>query len=368
MRIGIDLTHAYQRNGGIQRYAIELTRALLELDADNDYVLFFRGEARAELEDLRAEMVVSPVKHQVLCEQTWLWQAAHQARLDVFHLTGFAGPLGYAGLAIATVCDMNQFLYPETMTFSQALYWRWLLPLALRRRTTIITISEHSRADISRLLIMPKEKITTVPLAPSPRFLEPRTRSQLDSVARKYALPSRFFLVVGTLEPRKNHLRLLEAYALLRGKGTVLVPLVFVGRQGWLYDSVLRRIAELELGGAVCFTGSLPDDDLACIYHLADVLLYPSLYEGFGLPILEAMVSGCAVLTSDVSSMPEVGGRAAHYIDPLDVQDIAKGIQAVLDPRYRAELIARGYEQARVFSWQRTAVETLEVYKTCCQK
>src|SRR5689334_8945964 len=124
MRIGIDLTHTFERNGGIQRLAIELTRALLEIDKYNEYILFFRGSPRNELVDSRAEIYVSPIKHQVLCEQAWLWHAAQRKRLDVFHLTGFAGPLGYIGPSVSTVCDMNQFLHPETMKRSQVLYWQ----------------------------------------------------------------------------------------------------------------------------------------------------------------------------------------------------------------------------------------------------
>ena len=185
MRIGIDLTHAYQRQGGIPRYAVELARALLKIDQDNEYVWFFRGEPRPELMDLSAKMHVSPVRHQVLCEQIWLYRAARQARVDVLHLTGFAGPLAYGGAAVATLMDMTQFLYPETMKFKQALYWRWLFPLSLKRKKAIVTISNHSRQDASRLLGIPLEKITSIPLACSSEFLQEKSQSQLREAARR---------------------------------------------------------------------------------------------------------------------------------------------------------------------------------------
>lgn len=362
MRIGLDLTHCYQRNGGIQRYAIQLARALLEIDAQNQYVLFFRGDVREEFTDVVAEIHVSPIKHQVLCEQTWLFMAASRAHLDVFHLTGFAGPVAYSGRAVTTICDMSQFLYPSTMKRSQKMYWSWLFPFSLRQRERLITISANSQNDISRLLHIPSDNITVIPLAASPVFSETQPKQTLKRVTKDYALPDRFFLAVGTLEPRKNHVRLLEAYARVVGEYESAPPLVFAGRQGWLYEPVMQRIIELGLTERVSFTGFVTDTDLFSIYRLAVALLYPSIYEGFGLPILEAMASGCPVLTSNVSSMPEVAGNAAHYVDPLDVNSLTSGIRAMLDEKYRAELADRGYRRARQFSWKRTAQETLAIY------
>ncbi len=363
MRIGIDLTHCYQRNGGIQRYAIELTRALLEIDHENEYILFFRGEIRKELANLKATMYVSAIKQQVLCEQTWLWRQANRARLDVLHLTGFAGPLLYSGKTVSTVHDMTQFLFPETMKTSQFLYWRWLLPLALKRREAVITISDHSAQDISRILGIPSNQLNVIPLAVDSVFTHTWTDSHSDAVVQKHHLPDYFFLIVGTLEPRKNHIRLLEAYTHLCRQTDTLPDLVFVGRKGWLYDSVLHRVSELNLDERVHFVGAVPDVDLAVIYHLAEALLYPSLYEGFGLPILEAMASGCPVLTSNVSSIPEVAGDAAHYVDPISTKGIAEGMLAILNPELRSELIERGYSQVKKFSWKKVAEKTLAVYQ-----
>ena len=365
MRIGIDLTHCYQRKGGIQTYATQLTHAICEIDHKNSYVLFFRAKKQEELAHLSAEIRVSPIKNQILCEQIWLLSAAIDARLDVFHLTGFAGPLSYMGRSVSTVCDMNQYFYPQTMQRSQYIYWRWLFPIALHHRKAVITISEHSRDDINRVLKINKKKIRNIPLAAKPIFKEPRTKRELKQVAHKYGLPENFFVVVGTLEPRKNHLSLFEAYALLRYQEKDLPPIVCVGRKGWLYDSVFARLTELKLKDHVLFIGEVSDADLATIYRQAVALLYPSIYEGFGLPILEAMTSGCPVLTSNVSSMPEVAGDAAHYVNPFSIQSIADGLQAMSDASYRARLANRGYCRVDNFSWQRTARETLAVYDEC---
>jgi glycosyltransferase involved in cell wall biosynthesis len=363
MRIGIDLTHAYQRNGGIPRYALELTRALLKIDQDNEYVLFFRGEPRPELAEYRVETYVSPVRHQVVSEQTWLCWAARRARLDLLHLTGFAGPLAYFKPAVITVHDMTQFLYPETMKWVQWVYWRWLFPITVRRSSAIITISENSRKNISRVLNLPQAKIIAIPEACSPIFFEARSPHKLEEVARRHNLPPKFFLVVGTLEPRKNHSRLLEAYAQLRESVDALPHLVFAGRPGWLYDQTLQRIKQLGLSDYVKFIGAVSDHDLCCTYRLTEALLFPSIYEGFGLPILEAMASGCPVMTSNTSAMPEVAADAAEYVDPLNIPSIAKGILAILDPHRKKELLRRGFSRIKDFSWDLTARKTLSIYQ-----
>jgi len=195
-------------------------------------------------------------------------------------------------------------------------------------------------------------------------FFEAPPEQALKQVAREYALPDHFFLAVGTLEPRKNHVRLLDAYANVVREHESVPPLVFAGRPGWLYEPVRQRIIDLNLTERVRFAGFVSDTDLSRIYRLAVALLYPSIYEGFGLPILEAMASGCPVLTSNVSSMPEVAGDAAHYVDPIDLNSLTSGIRTMLDRKYRAELVERGFRRVRQFSWQRTAEETLSVYKT----
>jgi glycosyltransferase involved in cell wall biosynthesis len=210
---------------------------------------------------------------------------------------------------------------------------------------------------------IPLEKITSIPLACSSEFLQEKSQSQLREAAGRYNLPSRFFLLVGTMEPRKNHSRVLEAYARAQKKNRALPHLVFAGRHGWRYDSTIRRLSELELTDHVHFIGTITDSDLACLYRQAEALLYPSLYEGFGLPILEAMASGCPVITSNVSSMPEVAGEAALLVTPQDVGEIAAAMEGILDPLTAQRLREGGWAQARKFSWERTAKQTLEIYR-----
>ena len=362
MRIGLDLTHCYQRNGGIQRYAIELTRALLETDHENEYILFFRGEIRQELAGFPVESYVSPIKHQVLCEQTWLWWMAQRNKLDLLHLTGFAGPVFYSGRSVCTVADVTPFLFRETVKFSQAVYWRWLMPLSARRCNRIITISESSKQDISRVLKVEDNKISVTYLAVSPVFGVIKEEKQFDKVQRKYNLPKDFVLMVGTLEPRKNHLMVVRAFI----EAAATVPelhLVLAGRPGWLYQPLLKMIAQRGLTERVRFLGSVSDEELVVLYNMARFLAYPSLYEGFGLPILEAMSCGCPVLTSNVSSMPEIAGDAALLVSPTDSNEINSAFLQMLNRDFADHLSEKGLKRANSFSWKLAALGTLENYR-----
>lgn len=361
MRIGIDLTHTYHRNGGIQRYAVELTRALLKIDTRNEYVLFFRGEIPQALAEINCETKISSIKNQFLNEQMWLPKEIASSKLDVFHSTGFAGPVFYQGNIVRTIHDVSPFIHPETMKLSQFLYWRWLYPLSLRRNENIITDSEHSKADILKTFKVDEKKIFVIPLAPTTIFFNQEENN--GEIRQKYHLPEEYFLMVGTLEPRKNYIRLLEAYHRLIVQNNRLPDLLFVGRKGWLYEDILQQISKPDLAGRVHLTGAIPDIDLVQIYRRAKALLYPSLYEGFGLPILEAMSCDCPVLTSNISSMPEVAGLAAEYVDPFSIDSIMQGMLSILQPERRSDLINRGRLEIKRYSWEKTAEKTLKVYQ-----
>jgi glycosyltransferase involved in cell wall biosynthesis len=205
----------------------------------------------------------------------------------------------------------------------------------------------------------------------NPRF-RPAGPEALAAVRQKYDLPERFILYVGTIEPRKNLTALLEAYAALMERLSVCdlrpalsdVRLVIVGKKGWLYEGFFRRLHELGLEDRVLFTGYVPDEDLPAIYSAADLFVFPSLYEGFGLPVLEAMACGTPVIASNASSLPEVAGEAGIMIAPHDVRGLAEAMERLLmDKQLRAELRARGLERAKQFTWERAAAMTLEVYQ-----
>jgi glycosyltransferase involved in cell wall biosynthesis len=197
--------------------------------------------------------------------------------------------------------------------------------------------------------------------AAAPEF-GPASSGVLAEIRKRYGLPERYAIHVGTIEPRKNLTRLVEALERLRERGMV-IPLVVVGSKGWLYDGFFRRIEELEAGRDVVLPGYVPTADLPAVYGAATVAIMPSVYEGFGLPVLEAMACGTPVVSSNSSSLPEIGGSAARYFDPLDIEEMAETIRGVwADADLREEMRAQGLAQAAKFSWERAARETMTVY------
>jgi glycosyltransferase involved in cell wall biosynthesis len=266
---------------------------------------------------------------------------------------------------------MTLWLYAATHPIRRLVSMRPIIPFAARRAAAIITVSRSAKADIVRLLGVPPEKVHVIYEAPGPAF-RPLTGSQegagqnqseLAATRSTYNLPQQYILHVGTLEPRKNLVRLMEAFARLRRGGTIPHHLVLVGQPGWKWGQILAAVDRLALSKVVHFLGYVPDQRLPAIFNLAEALVYPSLYEGFGLPVIEAMACGLPVITTARGALPEVAGEAAVMVDPLDADDIAQGIQRVIDDRsFHRALRARGLERARRFSWSKTAEQTRQVY------
>jgi glycosyltransferase involved in cell wall biosynthesis len=236
------------------------------------------------------------------------------------------------------------------------------MPLYCRRADAIITVSESSKRDIVEQYGLPDEKVTVVYEAAAPEFV-PSTAARIEEVRQRHGLPAKFLLHVGTIEPRKNLTRLVEAIDRLRARA-LEVPLVVVGSKGWLFDDFFRRIEELDLRHAVLFTGYVPDRDLPAVCSAATAAVMPSVYEGFGLPVLEAMACGTPVLSSSMSSLPEVGGEAVRYFDPYDVADLTIAIREIWnDAELRRQMSKKGLEQASRFSWAHAARQTLDIYE-----
>ncbi len=261
-----------------------------------------------------------------------------------------------------TVHDLVYRLFPAYHKRLNYWFLNTAMPLFVQRASALITVSESSKRDLIRLYGIPADKITVVYEAASAVF-QPAPTEQIAAAKARYGLPERYLITLGTIEPRKNLLRLVSALSALRQKDPQLA-LVIVGRAGWLYQDLMRQLEELDDPRAVLLPGYVPDEELPAVLSGARALVLASLYEGFGLPILEAMACGTPVVCSNVSSMPELGGDAARYFDPQDTGQMADVIAEVLrDGDLRAEMRQRGLEQAARFSWQRAARETLEVYK-----
>jgi glycosyltransferase involved in cell wall biosynthesis len=262
---------------------------------------------------------------------------------------------------VLTVHDLIFRLFPEHHKRLNFWYLNAAMPLYCRRATAIIAVSDATRRDLVGLHGVPEARVTVVHEAAAAHFAPPLPE-QVARVRACYGLPERYLLRVGTLEPRKNLERLLDALARLRHSDPD-VRLVIVGSKGWLYEGFFRRLEALELKGAVQVMGHVPDADLPAIYGGAMMLVEPSLYEGFGLPLLEAMACGTPVVCSNTSSLPEVGGSAARYFDPNDSEAMAAGVLTVWSDReLRDAMRQAGLARAAQFSWERAARETLAVY------
>jgi glycosyltransferase involved in cell wall biosynthesis len=295
--------------------------------------------------------------------QAGVERSARRVGADVLHVPAAVGPIRGDLATVVTIHDLRVLHAPQDFRPWFRTYARVVIPRLARRATRVITVSDMTRRDVMEHLGLPEERVVVVPngVAISP---QPSAVSERQPATGPYDLPTRYILAVGTLEPRKNLLRLFEAVRLLAERpATKDVVLVHAGGYGWLADDILKAARSPALRDRVRLLGYVREEDMASLYGRARLLAYPSLFEGFGLPVLEAMASGCPVVTSDCSALPEVAGDAAVLVDPECVEAIAEGIGRVWeDGDLAQDLAARGLARARLFSWERTARLTAEVY------
>lgn len=282
---------------------------------------------------------------------------------SVAHFTNSVTPIWKVAPYVITIHDMTLRLYPRMHPLRRVLL-RPLAELAARRADAVITVSESSRVDTERLLGIPREKIRVIHNGAAPGFRRLEAGNSFEEIRRRYGLAERFVLTVGTIEPRKNLKRLIEAFLRLREKGRLEHQLVCVGRLGWHFREILRFIEDRRLGEQVVLTGYVPSADLPALYNLCEFFVYPSLYEGFGLPVVEAMACGAPVVVANCPALVEVAGDAAELVDPHSIDSIEEALRRLMHCKdLRCELSQRSLEQARRFSWKKAAVETMALYQ-----
>ena len=291
------------------------------------------------------------------------WFFGSEARIT--HFYNFIVPPGVKGLKICTVHDMAYQAFPETVRFRTRKMLELTLEASCRRADRIITVSQFSKDELMKYLAVPAEKISVVPNGVDLTVFHPDyAYDKIHDVMKKYQLPDRYFLYLGTLEPRKNWDRLIEAYGLLRRRLSNAPTLVLAGRKGWLYDSIFETVKKLGLEDQVIFTDYIPDEDKPLLLCGAEAFVFPSLYEGFGMPPLEAMACGIPVLTSAVSSLPEVTGDAALLVDPSSVEGLADGLfRLASEPALRKDLAEKGLLRAKEFTWAAAAELLHQIYE-----
>jgi glycosyltransferase involved in cell wall biosynthesis len=368
MRVAIDARKLH--DFGIGTYIRNLLRHLAQIDRDSEYVLLCQEPDLAVAAQLGPNFraVLEPSPNYSFREQIRVPWVLHRERPDVFHAPHYVLPPLTRCRSVVTIHDCIHLMFPQYLPSRAAyVYARASMWSAARQAHRILTVSEASKRDIIHFFNVPPEKVVVVYNAIEERFAVTPSDEAIERVRERYQLNHPFVLYVGNIKPHKNLVRLIEAFADLRGRGFDELKLLIIGDEISKLPALRRAVHSHKLHKHVRFLGYLEGQTLAILYRLASVFVFPSLYEGFGLPPIEAMASGTPVVTSNVSSMPEVTGDAAVLVDPYSVESIMEGIERVLkDPVLSAELREKGIARARQFSWARSVERTRQVYQEVC--
>ena len=365
LRIGLDGTPLLGQRSGVGNYTGRLLAALMRENPEWEFLLYSNrplGKLEAALG--RATPVYNRISSRRLLWMHCLLPAAiRRSQPQLCHFPNSMAPFWQKRPFVLTIHDASLFLHSQYHPPARLLSIRFALPWLARRAAAIITVSRSARDDLLRTLNIPAEKVHVIYEAAASRFQPVTDAACLKALRRKYDLPPDFLLYVGTLEPRKNLHRLVRSLKEIRRNG-FRHPLVLVGADGWKMEELHAEIERLELKDAIRFTGYVPTKDLPGLFSLATLFVFPSLYEGFGLPPLEAMACGTPVLTSNCTSLAEICGGGAYLVDPRDEQALAAGMMELLtDEEMRRDLGERGRLHARQFSWTNAARKTAAVYK-----
>ena len=364
MLIGIDASRAARgKRTGTERYSFELIRHLVALDQKNRYRLYFDRPPFCELRIANCELRVMPFPR-LWTHARLSWEMMHRPP-DVLFVPAHVLPLVHPPRSVVTIHDLGYLHFPRAHRPLDRLYLDLSTRFNARAAAHVIADSQATKRDLVERYGVEPSKISVIyPGYDEEAFQPLREREAIEAVKTRYGIAGDYILFVGTIQPRKNLVRLMEAFSLLKRQAADL-QLVIAGKKGWLYEAIFRRVRELGLEGRVVFTGYVAEEDLPALFSGARLFVFPSLYEGFGLPVLEAMACGVPVVCSNASSLPEVAGDAALLFDPLDVEGMAAAMERVLgDERLRAELVERGLKRAREFSWEKCARQTLAVLES----
>jgi glycosyltransferase involved in cell wall biosynthesis len=369
MRIGIDFTPGIAQGAGIGRYARSLVAALAGIVEPDQLVLFTNEAPGPQWKLPQATHIQARVVNLPRLPQVWHRLRApipvelFTGKLDVFHGLDYSLPPALRARRVVTIHDLAFITHPECAVPSLARYLHRVVPHAVRSADRVVADSQRTADDLVERLGVPRDKISVIYLGVDPAYAPIHDPARLADADARYALRHPLVLAVGTIEPRKNYARLIEAFARASRASDGPAMLAIAGRKGWLYEGVFEAAERYGVSDRVRFLHYVPEDDLPALYATADVLAMPSLYEGFGIPVLEAMATGTCVVCSDGGSLPEVAGDAALIVLPEDVASLADALSRVVrDAGLRASLAARGLERAKRFSWEATARAQLAVY------
>ena len=368
MRIAIDAHSVGTGLGGNESYATNLIEALAEIDQTNRYTLYVTKREGVERFSNRWPnfSVRSTLPHTPLIRIPLTLSAELRRNpVDVLHVQFTAPPFSPCPVVVS-IHDLSFEHLPHTFKWRSRKQLRITVRRTARQAAQVIALSEHAREDIVKTYQVSPDKISVIPLSAGDQFRPISDEGELQRVRQTYGIEGAYMLSVGAIQPRKNLGRLVAAYSRLRGTKPEgkLPKLVLAGKCAWLYDETLRAIKELQLSDSIILTGYVPESDLPALYSGALCFIYPSYFEGFGLPPLEAMQCGVPVIVGDRTSLPEVVGDAGVLVDPFDVNALAAAIEKVVsEPALRARLSVQGLARAKLFDWRKTARQTLAVYR-----
>jgi glycosyltransferase involved in cell wall biosynthesis len=369
MIIGIDASRAtVKRRTGTEVYSVHVIQEMLRLGQGHRFRLYTNGAPPQGLFD-EAELGPAEVRSMPL-RRLWTHVRLSSEMLihapDVLFVPAHVLPLIHPRASVVTVHDLGYLSHPEAHKPADRRYLDWSTRWNAHQAAVVLADSQATRDDLVRAYGAREDKIRVVYLGRDESLTQVTNPLRLASLRAKYDLAQRYLLYVGTLQPRKNLQRVVQAFGRICGRpGLADVQLVLAGKQGWLYESLFEQVTREGMGERVIFPGYIPDADLPALFSAATAFVFPSLYEGFGIPVLEAGECGVPVITSNTSSLPEVAGDAALLVDPHDVDAIADAMyRLVTDPELSAELRRRGHENVKRFSWEKCARETLAVLES----
>ncbi|MHB0914237.1 MAG: glycosyltransferase family 4 protein [Thermoleophilia bacterium] len=368
-RIGIDAHAIGSMLTGNETYIANLVDSLLKVESEHEYILYLTDSEAARKTAARypqAEVVQIRPSWPLLRIPLVMPVLAKRNKIELLHVQ-YVGPPLINVPVVATIHDISFETHPEFFSFRERLQFKATFRLTARLCRKVLTISEHSRRDLIEIYGLPEDKVVVAYLAASPVFrpLAEDGEAGLRTVKEKYGVGDDYLLSVGNLQPRKNMVRMIKAYAMLRDlRPDIKCKLVIVGKKAWKHDPILSFVSRSPWASDIILTGYVPEHDLALLYAGARIFLYPSIYEGFGLPPLEAMACGTPVVVSDRTSLPEVVGDAGIKVNPFDINAIAAAIAAlILEPGMAKAYGEAGLKRSSMFSWSKCAESTLAVYE-----
>ncbi len=363
MIVGIDASRAISdMPTGTEVYSRELIRALLALDQKNFYRLYTRQAIERECISASRNFETRAIPFPRLWTHGRLSLEMLMHPPDVLFVPAHVLPLIHPRRSVVTIHDLGDVYFPKAYPIFRRIYHHWSRRWSTRKAARLFADSQATKDDLVKLYRVDPQKISVVYPAYDARLFKPvRDVRLIEETQSRFHIDGDYILTIGTIHPRKNYVRLVEAFARLK-RETWNLKLSIVGKRGWLYDAIFSRVRELNLESQIIFLDYVPASDLPALISGARLFVFPSLHEGFGLPILEAQACGTPVVCSNTSSLPEAAGDGALFFDPRDVNAIADAMQRALgDAARRETLIARGFENVKRFSWEKSAQEALEV-------